>query len=427
MTELSAVIVDSSASYCNSVAISLKEMGIPQDRIFITKRYEGAVEFINEKKPQLLITEFQVDGKFGLELVNLHASQNANNISVIMTHNNSSSSIAEAAEELVDDYIVKPFQSGMLHQRLRSLINKKLNPSDYIQRIRDGKQMLIEGRLQDAEHLFSEALGKESKPTLAHYYLGYTKYIGKNLSVANAEFVKGLKLQPLHYKCLTGKFDTFFEQKSYDEAYKVASTIIDNYPIGPKRLANLFISAVFSGQLDAVPEYFKLFAELDHKPPELRKVFAAALFTAGRSQINRQDLAKAGECFELGIKVIGPDPEYLTKVIKVLLKTDAMGHRHASKILQQFPNTQIGTKAFENLQFLVQCKILPVGDLIDRGRKLAANKRLDAESYEVFVNILLENRKITLAEDITAKALKEYPEMRDTLSMIYEKFQGIIS
>jgi tetratricopeptide (TPR) repeat protein len=307
------------------------------------------------------------------------------------------------------------------------LIRKKLNPSDYIQSIRDGKQMLIEGRLQDAEHKFTDALIKENKPTLAHYYLGYTKFIGKNLSVATEEFIKGLRLQPLHYKCLTGKFDAFFEQRSYDEAYKVATTIIDNYPIGPKRLANLFISAVFSGQLDAVPEYFRLFAQLDHKTPELRKVFAAALFTAGRSQLNRQDTGKAVECFELGIQVIGPDPEYLTKVVKVLLKTDATGIRHASRLLQQFPNTQIGTKAYESLQFLVQSKLVPVSELIERGRKLSANGRLDAECYEVFVKILLESRKITLAEDITAKALREYPELRPTLTELYEKFQGIMN
>ncbi len=422
MNDLTAIIVDSSASYGHLVASSLRELGFSQERIFITKRYAGALEFMNERKPQVLITEFQIDGKFGLELVNLHNSQSAENISIVMTHNNSSSSIAEAAEELVDDYIVKPFQSGMLNHRLRSLIDKKLNPSEYIKSIRAGKQLILEGRLKDAEFKFSSAVAQESRPTLAHYYLGYTKFIENNFSVAKEEFIKGLRIQPLHYKCLTGKFDTFFEQKSYEEAYDVANTILGNYPIGPKRLGHLFISAVFSGRLDMVPQYYRLFAQLDHKTPELRRVFSAALFTAGRSQIITGDIFKAVECFEMGIQVVGPDSAYLTKVIKALLKTDVQGCKQASRLLQQYPTNQVGSKEFDSLNFLVNSKLLTIPQIIEHGRKLVANSRMDSECYEVFVRILLEDKKVVLAEDIMAKAVRDYPEARSRLNDLYQKF-----
>ena len=420
MNHLSALIVDGSPSYAQTVACCLKDLGLAHDKIFITRKYDGALDLLKSKKPQLLITEFSIDGKYGLQLINQHTSHSPSNISVIMTHNNSSTSIAEAAEELVDDYIVKPFQSGNLQERLRSLINRKLNPTDYIKSIRDGKQMLLEGRFDDAEENFQTATRLENRPTLAYYYLGYTNFMDNKFNVAAGEFAKGLSIQPLHYKCLTGKFDTLFEQHSYEDAHSIASTIIENYPIGPKRLGQLFISAVFSGKLDVVPEYYKLFTQLDHKPNELRRVFSAALFTAGRSQINRNDLSKAIECFELGIQVVGPDIEYLTKIVKVLLKTDSAGHRQAARILNLFPNLKVGSREFNILQFQVNAKLLPVAQVIEQGRKFVANRQFDEECYAEFIKILIADNKIVLAEDIAGKALREYPTMRETLNKLLE-------
>ncbi|WP_413557947.1 response regulator [Bdellovibrio sp. HCB209] len=410
MKNLTALIVDSSPSYTNLISSALLEIGLQSENIMTTKRYVGAREFINDKKPQLLITEFQVDSKFGLELVSLHTANSPNNISVIMTHNNSSSSIAEAAEELVDDYIVKPFQSGTLSSRLRNLIDRKLNPSEYIKHIREGKQALFDGQLKNAEYQFTAALQHQEKPTLAHYYLGYTKFKETEYQFANDEFVKGLSMQPLHYRCLTGKFDTYYEQKDYNNAYTVANTIIENYPIGPKRLGQLFIAAVFSGKLDEVPHYFQLFAQLDHKTPELRHVFSAALFTAGRSNLNNKDLGKAVECFELGVQVLGPEVEYISKVVKVLLRGDAQAVNQAARFLQQFPSNQVGSKEYENLYFLFNCKTLPLSKVIDQGRKMAANNRMDAESYETFIRLLKNDNKLVLAEDITERYQRAYPK-----------------
>lgn len=413
MKNLTALIVDSSPSYTNLITAALLEIGLQQDNIFTTKRYVGAREYLTDNKPGLLITEFQIDSKFGLELVALHTTNNPNNISIIMTHNNSSSSIAEAAEELVDDYIVKPFQSGMLANRLRNLIDRKLNPSEYIKHIREGKQALFDGELKDAEHKFAAALQHQEKPTLAHYYLGYTKFKETEYQFANDEFVKGLEMQPLHYRCLTGKFDTLYEQKDYNNAYTVANTIVENYPIGPKRLGQLFISAVFAGKLDEVPHYFQLFAQLDHKTQELRQIFSAALFTAGRSNLNNKALGKAVECFELGIQVLGADSDYISKVVKVLLRGDAQAVHQAARFLQQFPANKVGSKEYENLYFLFNCKTLPLSKVIDQGRKMAAQNRMDAESYETFIRLLISDNKTVLAEDIIERYQRAFPKRQN--------------
>lgn len=421
MNNLSALVVDHSASYIHGIATSLKALGCAEDRIYSAKKYADAKNIIETKKPDILITEYSVEGKSGLELINLLNSQSSSKISIIISHNNSGSSIAEAAEELVDDYIVKPFQGGQISDRLKDIIRRKVNPSEYIKNIRAGKQMLIEGRLPEAEKYFQHAMPLEAKPTLARYYMGYTKYIQTNYPVAVDEFNKGLAIQPLHFKCLTGSFDAFFEQKAYAAAYRLAPTILNNYPIGAKRLGNLFIAAVFAGHLEEVPKYHSIFLTLDNVTPELRKVFSAALLAAGRFQITRNEFDKAAECFELGIQVVGPDTEYIDKAVRALLKTKDKGPQHAVKLLQRFPKGKVGDKEHSALMFLVSVKTQTRNQAMDLGRKLLVNNFADAECYQTYLRLLVEDGKLTAAEDVAAKASRDFPGLRKSFYEMLEK------
>jgi hypothetical protein len=132
-----------------------------------------------------------------------------------------------------------------------------------------------------------------------------------------------LNLQPLHYKCLIGEFDGFFDQKKYAEAYKLVPTIRENFPLSPYRLGNVFISAVYSYNLQDIPTFYSIFQKLDDRPPELVKLFSAALLTAGRFYIKSKDVQKAGECFDLGIMVTGPSIPYIDTIVRELLKMNA--------------------------------------------------------------------------------------------------------
>ncbi|MGZ3796138.1 MAG: hypothetical protein ACXVB1_07235, partial [Pseudobdellovibrionaceae bacterium] len=209
-------------------------------------------------------------------------------------------------------------------------------------------------------------------------------------------------------------------QKAYDSAYLLTPMILNNYPIGPKRLGNLFIAAVFYGQLDDVPKYYNIFLTLEHIPQELRKVFSAALFAAGRFQISRNEIAKAAECFELGVQVLGPDADYIDKAIRVLLKVKDKGQPHATKLLQRFPNSKLGGKEHTILSFLTHLKTQPVSQVIEQGRHLVNKGFADLESYQALVKLLVEEKKFTLAEDITAKAVRDYPELRKELYELLE-------
>ncbi len=429
VANFSALVVDPSASFGQVIVSCLKELGFAENKIFFSRKYNESNEIINKEKPQILITEYFVDRKLGMQLIHQQASvlpKESMRVSVLVTHNRSASAIAEAAEELVDDYILKPFSMGMMSARLRTLIQKKLNPPEYLVHIGLGKKFLDENNYQKAREEFQLALKLEKKPTLALFYEGYTNLVQNDFGIAIDSFRKGLDIQPLHYKCLIGEFDAFYEQKKYDEAYTVAPKIVDNYPLSPKRLGNLFIAAVFSKNLDDIPKYYDVFTKLDRRTQELTQVFSAALLTAGKFQIKANNLEKAVECFELGINVVGADPQYIDKVIRELLKMKSSGAHAASGIIAKFPSQDIGGKVHSALSFLVDQYLRPRHQVIEQGRKLVGQGYADKDCYVTLVRLLTDDEKVVLAEDVAAKAVKDFPDIRGELYEMIEKANAAI-
>ena len=125
----------------------------------------------------------------------------------MITKASSDSAVAEAAEEQLDAYIVKPFSAFDLEKRLMEVIKRKMQPSTYIQKIREGKDLVKNKQFVEARPVFSDAKKLSSKPTLACFYLGDCFLELKDFTNARKEFSEGRSHNELHYKCLTGEFD----------------------------------------------------------------------------------------------------------------------------------------------------------------------------------------------------------------------------
>lgn len=414
------VIVDPSASFGQSISASLIELGAKADNIFYVKKYSDAVEKINVHMPRILFTEYYLGENIGFSLIPVQQKyfDDADKVAVVATHNASAASIAEAAEEYVDAYMLKPFSMGEFQARIIQLINSKLNPTDYAKRIRDGKILLKAKDFDKAAEEFEKAAKMDPKPSLAHYYLGHTKYLQNKFGEALREFKSGLNIQPLHYKCLLGEFDSLFEQKKYDEAYKLVPTIKKNFPISPKRLGNIFISAVFSHNYQDISSYYQLYQNLEYRPTELSKIFSMALLTAGKFNIKKNDIEHADECFNLGVTITGSDANYIGTIIRELLKLKDADR--ASFYLSKFPHGAIGGKEYSALSFLIDQYVLMPHDVIEKGKKLVSSGYADAECYRTIVKMLVNNGKIVMAEDIATKAVRDYPDLRTELYSIIE-------
>ncbi len=296
------LIVEPSVSFAQTLIELLKEARVPEKNIFHVRGYEEATSVLENKKPKVLITEYAVGTTNGISLVPLQMKNHDESVKIatLITHDSTSTTIAEAAEEHVDAYILKPFSLGDFGARLNKVIQSKLTPSPFEEKIKAGKALLKNGEFAMAALEFKEAIKIKERSPLGYYYVGQALHFQKSVPEASGEYRKGLQLNPLHYKCLLGEFDSHFEQADYTNAYGVAKKIASHFPISPKRMGNIFISLVFSHHFEDITSYFQMYRELDFRPTELTKIFAAALSTAGKFNLKRNQIVKGNECFSMG-------------------------------------------------------------------------------------------------------------------------------
>lgn len=414
------LIVEPSPAFASSMQACLQRMGVPAGSVQIARKFEDAKRMIAELKPRILVTEYEVDRQFGLALIELHEKlwEENQRISMVVTRNSSDAVVAEAAEEQVDAFILKPFSPETFDQKLLVALERKMNPTPYIQKINEGKVKRAGKELDGAIDLFLSAKPMNEKPTLACFYAGDTYRMKGDHQRALQEFREGRKHQPLHYKCIVAEFEGLLEEKRYKEAFELVAPLKANYPLTPKRLAQIFMTTIFTLRFEDIGDYYELYQRLDQRSAELIKVASMALFTAGRFYLQNKNLPKALELFDKSILTASRNLQHLDRVISELIRAGAT--REAQEFLSKAQGSDIGSPEYNRLSFKVDQFVLGKDQLIERGRKLVMSGEGSPEIYEIVVRLMAANGKTTLAEAVIARALQTHPDMRAKLYQILE-------
>jgi DNA-binding response OmpR family regulator len=409
------LIVEPSSAFSSSLQSTLISMGLSSSQILTTKRFDDAKRIIEERKPKLLVTEYEVEQFFGLALIELQEKHydEMSRISVVVSKNNSDSAVAEAAEEQIDAFILKPFSPDAFQKKLAMVVLRKNSPSPYIKKIQGGKRRVESKELDEAILEFNQAKPLEAKPTLAHFYAGETLLAQGKTAEALLEFKAGRAHQPLHYKCLTGEFEGLIGEKRYKEAYALVSIIQKNYPITSHRLGQIFITAVLTSHFEDLPMYYELFLKIESRSPELVKLTSLALLTAGRFAIQNNQIPKACEYFKMGAVASGKSFDFLNKVINEFIKIKAP--TEAQLFLADISHSERGTPRYCQLSFRVDELVLSKDQLIEQGRKLVLAGHGTPEIFQSLVLLIATCGRLTLAETIISAAVRDYPELRPTL------------
>jgi DNA-binding response OmpR family regulator len=415
------LIVEPSQAFSASIQTCLIEQGVPAAQIVTLRKYADAKKFIAERKPKLVVSEYDLGSDLGLSLMEQQGEHHEDTakISIIVTKNNSDSAVAEAAEEQIDAFILKPFSVEAFRQKLGDVFRRKTNPSPYMQKVREGKTQLHLENFANAVSEFTAAKSLDAKPTLACYYAGQAYQGMGQRAQALAEFKEGRRYQPLHYKCLIGEFENLMEDRKYDQAYGLVSIIRNNYPITSHRLGQIFIAAVFTYHFDELPTFYQLFLNLEQRPPRLVQLTAAALLTAGRYWIQKQDFAKALACYEMGITACSRDLNYIEKIIADFIGAGA--YPEAQLALQRCSPSDVGTAMHTKLSFRIDQHVLNPEQVIERGRKLINAGEAEPAVFTTVIRLLAERNRVPMAESVINAALQQNPSLREELYALLEK------
>jgi CheY-like chemotaxis protein len=398
------LIADSNASSRTGIAKALGELGAKTHNMILVDSYAWAEQTIEQSKPTMLITDFNL-GTVGAFDLFTHPKYSTvpmqERLSVVVTSNTSQAAVASAAEGDVDLYIAKPYNLQNFWSALKSAAAAKLQPTDYLRTIEDGKKYLATADLNRAIEFFERATQLDVQPSLAYFYHGHTKALSNAIEDAQSSYMKGLEYNRNHYKCLIGLYEALMTQQRREDAYFVLRQITRHFPLNPTRFISVLRLAVTTSHFEDIEQYYRIFLELDEKSDDLVKHTCAALITSGKSFLKKGDPARAKSLFQMAGISAGGKVQFLTEIITTLVNAGFADE--ADKYLKRFPQHTRETIEFFSMDYLVMSKTMPLQVTLDQGRKLVQDGRfhpiIDKILVAAFLKAGMKENAIFLAQD----------------------------
>ncbi len=417
------LIVDGSASLRSNIAKSLSVIGFRVDQVFTASTFVGAQRVVRQERPRVIITDYFIGDQSSLELlsqVKAYESSQQNRLILLITNNSSESSVAEAAEEDVDGYLLKPFNKQEFENYFFQCVSRKLNPSEYQSLINTGKESLERNELDEALKCFNQAKRKVIKPSLAWYYSAEVLKKKNDIPTALINYRKGLSITENHYKCLIGLFDLYRGQENDEKAYETLRTIAAYFPFNPQRLADAVSLAVKTGHYSDVDYYYAVFQSLEQKSNKIEKMVSSALLVSGIYFLKIGKKGKAKTFFKRAVYASGRDTKLLKQVILNLVRYREIDS--ASKFMKEFSSDDLGTPNYMAAHYILSDATTILGQSINLGRKLLKKEIFDPEIYRILIKRTLQAGYRDSAEHLAHQASSRFPESQDHfLEIVYRK------
>jgi DNA-binding NarL/FixJ family response regulator/uncharacterized protein Yka (UPF0111/DUF47 family) len=407
------LILDKSNSVRSLIEKALIRMGAQEINISSFKNYENALNNIQTTNPHIVVADFSIHDKFGLDLLPYTKNNDISifeKIFMVVTENSDDSSVADAAEEEVDGYLLKPFSAEIYIAYLRKIIHRKLNPSTYTKTILAGKAALAEGNFTQAISLFEQAILETDTPTVAMYYLGHIAYMNDDLPKALSCYKRALSVTPLHFKSLLGEFLIYLEQKNNETAYEKIQFISRYYPLSPQLLKFALLLCITNYDYDEVERYFDRYMKLERKPDDLKRVVSQSLLASGIHLLKKNETKEAVGFFLKGAIINGRTPEYLNKVVDILLKNKLI--KEAEQYIGMFDDDDLGSTLYKQLLFTINAEKHTYDKVLEEGRQLINDEEASPEVFLKVLKILKTTENDRMLENIAFKAMEQFPDQR---------------
>jgi len=414
------LVVEPSQSFVSAIKNCLISLDLAGVRVVGTSIYKDAISFVESHKPLILICEHQVEEQLGFGIVEHHRKtvESDFRVSIMVSRNATDSVVAEAAEGDVDSFLLKPFSTKDLVERLTQIFHRKAFPTPYELELRKAQMCRKDGRDEMALDFLRGAKKLSETPSLACFFSGEILEAKGERDKALAEYREGRKGNPIHYRCLFGEFQVLIDSKRYQEANTLIPVLIKNFPLTPARLRQMFIASVFSYQFEYLPIYYEQFVRLERRPPELVKVASMAFYAAGRSLLGQKKSKEAASFFDKAIVIVGRHFEMIEKIVQDLLKVSEVSI--AQNVLAKTLADDQFSVTYERLAFRIDLQTLQPQQILDRGRKFIQEGKGTPEIALVLVKLAAKEGKSTLAETFIQRVLMDHPEARPELYQALE-------
>ncbi len=404
------VVADPNGASRTGIARTLTTMGARAANIATASTYQMAESEIERVRPSIIVCDYDMNGESGLNLLQKHRQERPDakkSIFVLVTGNSSQSAVAQAAEEDVDTFVLKPYTLHTFKQQLFRAIMGKINPSDYAVTIEAGKEQMLNGEFDAAIATFEAAAKLHPKPALAHFYQGQTRLMKQMMAEAKQSFSEGLDVNKMHYKCLTGLFDLLMGRGEAAEAYAVVKRISKYFPANPKRLSQVLRLAIMTKSYEDIEGFYQSFISIEARNDDLIKFVCAALVVCGKFYLSTNTLSRAFELFHKAVVTAAGRTKVLREVIVALCEFNQP--KQAQAYLTRFdPKVQSGAD-YQVSKLSITAKLELPTVLLEKVRGALKTGVEDPILYKIAIEANRACGYHEQADDLATRARARFP------------------
>ena len=409
------MIVDKSSASRRRLTKTLVDLGANRNQIESVAHYSEAVDLVTTKKPKLILSDYQLNGGSGFDLFKeyrLKYPDEKKSVLILVTSNISQSAVAQAAEEDVDSFIIKPYTVQSLEKSLINTVIAKLHPSEYVQAIEKGKEAMFNANYEEALTIFEGAKALNKKPSLAVFYHGQTKYMMELMAEAENDYKRGLEINSIHFKCQIGLYELFMKDKKFHEAYSIVKNIAKYFPANPERLKEVVRLAMITESYPDMEMFYEIFTQLDERPQDVINYICSGLYIAGKFYLLSEEKEKARDIFDkVGVSCSGI-PKFLTAMIKVLVENGI--HDDAQKLVSRYSNGPEDQGPYKIGNFIAYSDETNNTENISKGLELWNNGLKDPDAVRVLIKALRADGSDKKANDYFEEAQHLWPNLFTT-------------
>ena len=408
------LIADPNGSSRAGIAKTLVEMGARTSSLTMVGDYATAIHEVRSKRYTVIVTDFDMGKGCGLDLADaLHEAgiSEQNSFFVIVTGNSTQSAVADAADEAVDAYILKPYTISQFQQLIAKAIMRKAAPTPYSQLVMYAKNLIDQKKFDEAIDVMNKALPLNTKPSLALYYKGQGYFWKSEYSAAEDCFRQGLQHHEIHYKCLVGLYSALSKQGDLTEAYEVASKLIRSFPASSARLVETLKLAIVTKSFQDVGQIYAIYKDVDTRSEDLVRAMTAALIVAGKHQYQHGSTQMGVDYLRAAALAASGKASLIKEVVLSCVECSLLQDAHDA--LKRFsPEESERSDAITAKFALDNAKSTDAKQVIHWGRSAIDRGAKDPILYEILIKRCTEISRKDWAEEWASKAIQIWPAER---------------
>lgn len=408
------LIIEQGPSLKATIRQVLCDHGVPLSNVTIVENFNDAVTSIGEIKQNIVISRLDIDGVPCDEVINKHLEECPNrlrNLFFITTEKNSPALASAMSEKEIDGVIFKPLNGKVLMEGVLVPLLKKAKPSEDLKNLEQGRENYFSKEYNEAKK-YLELPEESSIKSRALWYKALIQIEENDLKGASASLEESIDLNPENIRSLYSIFEVHMKNKSFQNAYIAARSILEIAPINPSRIPDFVKISVATQNFKDVSKYSQIFESMDIEDSFLKKNISVGLYISGKFLATKE--GKSDEAFktlEKASKLSNYDPKILAGIIDLFIGLGKT--QEADKLLGKIPEKERNADV-NILELRLNSVMLSAPQTLNQAMQMIQKGIKNDYVYEIAIDKSKEcGRNSAAIEDLVDLAIRDFPNKKD--------------